>query len=156
MPYRSTGGVRSGSHCQIQPLRRTAAAPPSPGQDGVPPAAAADGSQSPPAERGPEGSDDGQGDQQRAADGQQRRDERGGQRLAQLRVGEQRPPVGRGARSAHQVPRRRGATADEIAAIVPQASRISGYRSGAAIPAPARQPMPRAARQAPAVDPAAR
>lgn len=39
-----------------------------------------------------------------AADGQQRGDERGGQRLAQLRVGEQRPPVGRGARSAHQFP----------------------------------------------------
>ena len=62
------------------------------------------GSQPPPAGRRPEGGDDGQGDQQRAADGQQRGDERGGQRLAQLRVGEQRPPVGRGARSAHQFP----------------------------------------------------
>ncbi len=60
--------------------------------------------QPPPAGRRPEGGDDGQGDQQRAADGQQRGDERGGQRLAQLRVGEQRPPVGRGARSAHQFP----------------------------------------------------
>lgn len=154
MPYRSTGGVRNGSRCQSQPLRRTAAAPPSPWRDGAPPAAAADGK--PAAASGPKARGRRRWSGRSAARRRRITAWRRGWRPApaQLRVGEQRPPVGRGARSAHQFPG--GGEQRQIdRRHRPRASRISGYRSGAAIPAPARQPMPREARQAPAADPAA-
>ncbi len=154
MPYRSTGGVRNGSRCQSQPLRRTAAAPPSPGRDGAPPAAAADGK--PAAASGPKARGRRRWSGRSAARRRRTTAWRRGWRPApaQLRVGEQRTPVGRGARSAHQFPG--GGEQRQIdRRHRPRASRISVYRSGAAIPAPARQPMPREAQQAPAADPAA-
>lgn len=154
MPYRSTGGVRNGSRCQSQPLRRTAAAPPSPWRDGAPPAAAADGK--PAAASGPKARGRRRWSGRSAARRRRTTAWRRGWRPApaQLRVGEQRTPVGRGARSAHQFPG--GGEQRQIdRRHRPRASRISVYRSGAAIPAPARQPMPREAQQAPAADPAA-
>ncbi len=151
MPYRSTGGVRNGNCCQSQP--------PSANSSSAAVARARWGTASSSGRREASRRQRAEGQraatmvraiEQRAADGRRRRDERGGQRLAQLRVGEQRPPVGRGARSAHQFPGG-GEQRQMIAAIVPRPAGSVGTVAAPAVPAPARQPMPRAARQAPAV-----